>query len=220
MIKALGIIRDFELSGSTQSTEEKLKLACKGKQIELTHTLIVNPPSNRSQVEKDYDQIAGLIEEHGIDIVVTPSFAHMGRSMFDKIANLSTITDHLEKKAIMFQEGWEFKNHHVAPINELGEINTKEKANIIAYTALIDLYKAQKESISKRIQKGIKKRRTKGGKVGRPAGKSKLDPFEDQIKAMLEDGKTQKSIAEKYKCNQHSLVNWLKRKRVEWGWEK
>jgi DNA invertase Pin-like site-specific DNA recombinase len=64
-----------------------------------------------------------------------------------------------------------------------------------------------------RTREALKAIKRKGIKLGRPPGKgkSKLDKYGDEIVALLKNGSTQKYIADKYKCHESTLCNWLKK---------
>jgi hypothetical protein len=50
--------------------------------------------------------------------------------------------------------------------------------------------------------------------LGRPRspGKSKLDPYQPEITALLANGSTQKFIAKRYGTTEGNLHNWLKKR--------
>jgi hypothetical protein len=53
-----------------------------------------------------------------------------------------------------------------------------------------------------------------GMKLGRPrgVGKSKLDAYRVEIKALLKNGSTQKFIAKRYSTTEANLHHWLKQR--------
>ena len=58
--------------------------------------------------------------------------------------------------------------------------------------------------------------KTAGVKLGRQPGpgKSKLDTFEPEIKALLSTGSTLKYIASRYGCAESTLINWLSKRNI------
>jgi DNA invertase Pin-like site-specific DNA recombinase len=68
-----------------------------------------------------------------------------------------------------------------------------------------------------RTKEALKARKAAGVKLGRPTGpgKSKLDAYRDEITALLKTGVPQTKIAAKYGVNRTTLINWLKKNRIE-----
>jgi len=56
-----------------------------------------------------------------------------------------------------------------------------------------------------------------GVQLGRPRGpgKSKLDPHQPEIQALLANGSTQKFIAKRYGTTEGNLHNWLKKRGLK-----
>ena len=56
----------------------------------------------------------------------------------------------------------------------------------------------ERDLISSRIKEALKARKAAG--VPKGPGKSKLDPFKEEIVALLKNGSTKKWVAKKYDC--------------------
>ena len=70
----------------------------------------------------------------------------------------------------------------------------------------------ERDLISSRNKKALKARKAAGVKLGRPKGpgKSKLDPYKEEIIALLNNGSTKTWVAKRYGCTLPNLYNWLK----------
>jgi DNA invertase Pin-like site-specific DNA recombinase len=67
---------------------------------------------------------------------------------------------------------------------------------------LCALSEIERNLISPRTKEALKARKEAGVKLGRPKGpgKSKLDPFKEEIQTLLKTGSRQNYIAKKYGC--------------------
>ena len=82
----------------------------------------------------------------------------------------------------------------------------------IVLTMLAMISEIERDLISERTKEGLRARKEAGIKLGRPKGpgKSKLDVYKDEIKALLNNGSTKTFVAKKYKTSLPNLYNWLK----------
>jgi DNA invertase Pin-like site-specific DNA recombinase len=67
-----------------------------------------------------------------------------------------------------------------------------------------------------RTAEGRRAAMKRGVKFGRPKGpgKSKLDPYKEEIIALLKTGSRQTYIARKYKVTPATVNNWLKKNKI------
>ena len=70
---------------------------------------------------------------------------------------------------------------------------------------------------SARTKEALKARKAAGVKLGRPKGpgKSRLDPFREEIEALLKNGSTQAYIAKRYGTTAANLNNWIKKNKID-----
>jgi DNA invertase Pin-like site-specific DNA recombinase len=91
-------------------------------------------------------------------------------------------------------------------------IQSKVMAMVFSMAAEIE-----RDLISKRTKEALQSKRQSGIKLGRPKGpgKSKLDIYKMEIEGLLNNGSTQKFIAQRYKVTEATLCNWMKKNRVK-----
>jgi len=70
----------------------------------------------------------------------------------------------------------------------------------------------ERQMISDRTISALKAKKEAGFKLGRPAGKSKLDSRSDEINSYLSKGLNLTAISQLVDCNRQTLANWLKAK--------
>ncbi len=74
----------------------------------------------------------------------------------------------------------------------------------------------ERDLISQRTKEALRAKKAAGIPLGRPKGpgKSKLDPFQPEIEALLANGATKTFIAERYSTTPANLTNWMKKHGV------
>ena len=143
-------------------------------------------------------KIATIIKnlQEGDNLIVT-ELSRIGRSMLEIMQVLSIAT---EKGINVFaiKGNWQLDN----------SIQSKIIAMVFSMAAEIE-----RDLISKRTKEALKARKAAGVKLGRPkgSGKSKLDPYREEIEALLNNGSTQKHIAKKYGTTEANFSNWMKK---------
>jgi DNA invertase Pin-like site-specific DNA recombinase len=70
--------------------------------------------------------------------------------------------------------------------------------------------------IATRTKEALATKKLAGAKLGLPhgVGKSKLDAFQVEIEALLNNGSTQKFIAERYHTTEANLHHWMKQRGI------
>lgn len=104
---------------------------------------------------------------------------------------------------------------HVYAVKGSWRLDTSIQSKIVAM-AFSMAAEIERELISQRTTEALRAKKASGVKLGRPKGpgKSKLDPFQPEIEALLANGATQKFIAERYDTTEANLHNWLKKRGI------
>jgi len=147
-------------------------------------------------------KIKKIIDDLGAgDRLIVPELSRLGRSMLE-IMKILSVAKEKEICIYAIKGNWELN----------GTIQSKLIAMCFSMASEIE-----RDLISSRTKEALKARKAAGVKLGRPKGpgKSKLDPYKDEIIALLKNGSTKTWIAKKYICTLPNLYNWLKKNGIE-----
>lgn len=164
--------------------------------------------NNLGQVEFSEENISGTISwkkralgliinnSSSGDNIIVSEFSRLGRSMLECI---EVITVCLEKQINLYavKGSWKLDN----------SIQSKIMAMIFSIASEIE-----RDLISKRTIEALRVRKEKGLPLGRPkgSGHSKLDPYKEEIFALLNNGSSRVFVAKRYKTSTGNLYHWLK----------
>jgi DNA invertase Pin-like site-specific DNA recombinase len=97
-------------------------------------------------------------------------------------------------------------------LNGRQDIQTKVMITMFSLFAEIE-----RDLISERTKEGLARARAEGKLLGRPPGpgKSKLDPYKEEIIALLKTGSTKAYLAKKYGVTPPTLYNWLNKRQIK-----
>lgn len=130
------------------------------------------------------------------DTLLVYEISRIGRSMGDINSIVSRIRD---------------KNVMLIAISQNLTIKPNED-DITSHSMLFALSIAaqvERDMISERTRNALQARKESGVKLGRPAGKSRLDAHSDEIKGYLDKGLNLTAISKLIGCNRQTLANWM-----------
>jgi DNA invertase Pin-like site-specific DNA recombinase len=130
------------------------------------------------------------------DTLLVYEISRIGRSMGDINSIVSRIRD---------------KNVMLIAISQNLTIRPNED-DISSHAMLFALSIAaqvERDMISERTRNALQARKSAGVKLGRPAGKSKLDAHSDDIADYLAKGLNLTAISKLIGCNRQTLANWM-----------
>ncbi|HDM10135.1 MAG: recombinase family protein [Deltaproteobacteria bacterium] len=130
------------------------------------------------------------------DRLIVPELSRLGRSLLEIMEILSVLKSK-EVQVYDVKNGWSLN----------GSIESKVLAMAFSIAAEIErdlISKRSKEALAARKRAGVKQARPKG------PGKSKLDPYKDEIIALLKNGSPKTFVARKYGTTVVNLIHWLK----------
>jgi DNA invertase Pin-like site-specific DNA recombinase len=156
--------------------------------------------SRKSNKERRINEVLEIIDKG--DTLIVSELSRLGRS----VGQMLSIMDKLIKKEIKVIS---LKEN----IRLEGEHNIQSKIMI----TLIGLFaEIERDLISERTKEGLARARAMGKLLGRPKGpgKSRLDPYKEEIIALLKTGSSKTYLAKKYKVTPPTLYNWLKKNKI------
>jgi DNA invertase Pin-like site-specific DNA recombinase len=131
------------------------------------------------------------------DILIVSELARVGRSFYDIMRSLQFCMEGgVEVHAV--KEGMVFSDN----------LQSKVMAAVFGIAAEIE-----RSMISLRTKEGLAMRKMEGKILGRPAGKSKLDPHRAEIESLLQGGATVLELAEKFNTHRETMGKYVKRCR-------
>ncbi len=147
-------------------------------------------------------KIAGLLDKlHPGDALIVSELSRLGRSMLACMEILSIAAEKgIRVYAVKGQ--WQLDN------------TLQSKILAMAFSMAAEI---ERELISSRTKEALRARKATGQPLGRPKGpgKSKLDPYQPEIEALLANGSTQRFIARRYHTSQGNLRHWLKQRGIQ-----
>jgi len=135
------------------------------------------------------------------DAIIVSELSRLGRSTL-QILEIMKVAKEKEVCVFAVKGGWSLN----------GSIESK-----ILCTMFGMMSEIERDLISARTKEALKARKAAGVKLGRPKGpgKSKLDPYREEIIALLRNGSTQRYVANRYGTTPPNLSNWLKKNKID-----
>ncbi|MFC1895385.1 recombinase family protein [Thermodesulfobacteriota bacterium] len=136
------------------------------------------------------------------DVLIVPELSRLGRSLVEVLEVLNELTN---------------KDVAVYSVKENLQLNGLDMQSKVMRTMLGLFAEIERDLISARTKEGLAAARAKGRQLGRPKGpgKSRLDPHEPEIVALLKNGSRQNFIAQRFKVTPATLGNWLKKRGLD-----
>jgi len=134
------------------------------------------------------------------DTIIVSELSRLGRSMLECMEILS----------IAAQKGI---NLYAVKGNWRLDSSIQSKIIAMAFAMAAEI---ERDLIAKRTKEALAAKKLAGATLGRPkgVGKSKLDAYRVEIEALLNNGSTQKFIAERYHTTEANLHHWMKQRGI------
>lgn len=147
-------------------------------------------------------EIAKAVESlNAGDWLIVPELSRLGRSTLDILDVLAELRKK-EVNVYALKGAWQLN----------GTIESKVFLHLMALFAEIE-----RDLISARTKEALKARKAAGVKLGRPPGpgKSKLDKYRPEIEALINNGSPLTFIAARYGVGKTTLINWLRKNKID-----
>jgi DNA invertase Pin-like site-specific DNA recombinase len=147
-------------------------------------------------------KIGGLIDEMGEgDRLLVPELSRLGRSTLEVLEILKTARD---------------KGISVYDAKGNLELNGDSMQSKVMSTMFALFSELERDFISHRTKEALAAKKKQGVRLGRPKGpgKSRLDPYKEEIIALLKTGVPKTKVAGKYGVKTSTLYNWLNKNSI------
>lgn len=147
-------------------------------------------------------KIAQVIDELNFgDNLIISELSRLGRSMLECMEILSIASQ---------------KGIHIYAVKGSWTLDDSIQSKIVAM-AFSMASEIERELLSQRTKEALAARKRAGIPLGRPRGpgKSKLDQHRPEIEALLNNGSTQRFIANRYNTTEANLSNWLSKNKLK-----
>lgn len=144
-------------------------------------------------------QVATILDQaQEGDTLIVSELSRLGRSMLECMEILSLATQ---------------KGIHVYAVKGNWQLGNSIQSKIVAM-AFAMAAEIERDLISQRTTEALAARKQQGMPLGRPKGigKSKLDAYQVEITALLNNGATKTWIARKYGTSRRNLSHWMKQR--------
>ena len=137
------------------------------------------------------------------DTLIVSELSRLGRSMLEIMEILSVSTQ---------------KGLHIYAVKGNWQLDSSLQSKVVAMAFAIAA-EIERDLISQRTKEALAARKKAGMALGRPrgVGKSKLDPYELEIRGLLNNGSTVTFIAQRYKTTKSNLHRWMRAHGIERG---
>ena len=186
---------------STKSQELAVYKFANEEKLRVDQWFDVDCSSRKSTKERKIDELLDILGEG--DTLIVPELSRLGRS----VGQVITIVDQLIKKKIK-----------VICLKENIRLNGRQDIQTKMMITMFSLFaEIERDLISERTKEGLARARDEGKLLGRPKGpgKSKLDPYKEEIIALLKTGSTKSYLAKKYGVTPPTLYNWLNKRQIK-----
>jgi DNA invertase Pin-like site-specific DNA recombinase len=188
---------------STKSQELAVYKFANEEKLRVDQWFDVDCSSRKSTKERRIDELLDILREG--DMLIVSELSRLGRS----VGQVITIVDQLVKKKVRVIC---LKENISIRLNGGQDFQTKVMVTMFSLFAEIE-----RDLISERTKEGLARARAEGKLLGRPKGpgKSKLDPYKEEIIALLKTGSTKTYLAKKYGVTPPTLYNWLNKRQIK-----
>jgi len=135
------------------------------------------------------------------DCLIVPEMSRLARSLLQILEIVETCTE---------------KGIKIYAVKGNWTLNDSIESKVLLM-ALGMVAEIERDFISLRTREGLAARKAKGVRLGRPPGpgKSKLDPYREEIEQLLRNGSTKAFIARRYGTSEANLHNWIKKNKID-----
>lgn len=149
--------------------------------------------------ERAIGQIIEISQKN--DVLIVPELSRLSRTMLGVMEILSIALE---------------KGIRIYSVKGSWELNNSLQSKMIAFCFSLAA-EVERELISSRTREALHAKKLQGIKLGRPrgVGRSKIDPYQPEIIALLNNGSTLQFISQRYNTTPLNLSLWMKKHNIQ-----
>lgn len=197
--KVVGYLRVSTVDQGTEKNEADILKFANNKDLGKVEFVSEKVSGTRSWKRRKLKEVVDSMESG--DVLIVPELSRLGRSLVEVLEVLNVLKE---------------KGVAVYSTKENFQLNGGDMQSKVMRTMLGLFAEIERDLISARTKEGLEAAKRKGKLLGRPKGpgKSKLDPYEPEIVALLKNGSRKNFIAKRYGVTPATLTQWLKKKEL------
>ena len=197
--KVIGYIRVSTTDQDTEKNKAAILSFANDKDFGQVHFITEKVSGMKSWKKRKLSYVVETLQAG--DVLIVPELSRLGRSLPDILDVLQTLSN---KKVKVFS------------VKENFQLNGDDMQSKMMRTMLGLFAEIEHDLIVQRTIEGLNAARMKGQQLGRPKGpgRSKLDPYKDEIIELLQHAATQRYIAKRYGVTDATVTNWLKKRKL------
>ena len=197
MERTVAYLRVSTIDQNTEKNKKEILLFTNERKFGNVEFVEETVSGKKSWKEREIKNLIDNLNER--DRLIVSELSRLGRSMLEIMEILAIAKE---------------KGIHIYALKGNWELDGTVQSNVLAM-AFAMAAEIEHDLISSRTKEALQARKAAGVKLGRPKGpgKSKLDPFREEIVALLKNGSTKTYLAKKYNTSLPNFYNWLEKNK-------
>jgi DNA invertase Pin-like site-specific DNA recombinase len=198
MERTVAYLRVSTIDQNTEKNKKEILLFTNEQKFGNVEFVEETVSGKKSWKEREIKNLIDNLNER--DRLIVSELSRLGRSMLEIMEILAIAKE---------------KGIHIYALKGNWELDGTVQSNVLAM-AFAMAAEIEHDLISSRTKEALQARKAAGVKLGRPKGpgKSKLDPFREEIVALLKNGSTKTYLAKKYNTSLPNFYNWLEKNDI------
>ena len=198
MERTVAYLRVSTIDQNTEKNKKEILLFTNERKFGNVEFVEETVSGKKSWKEREIKNLIDNLNER--DRLIVSELSRLGRSMLEIMEILAIAKE---------------KGIHIYALKGNWELDGTVQSNVLAM-AFAMAAEIEHDLISSRTKEALQARKAAGVKLGRPIGpgKSKLDPFREEIVALLKNGSTKTYLAKKYNTSLPNFYNWLGKNNI------
>ena len=196
----IGYIRVSTIKQDLNNQKNAILGYCNNRKMIVDEFIEVQSSSRKSKKDRKINELIDQVQEK--DILVVTELSRLGRSVSEVLDIVNTLVSK-KIRLICIKESIDIENDQ----------SIQSKIMITMVSLFADL---ERDLISKRTKESLALKKAMGVKLGRPPGpgKSKLEPYKEQIQGYLDKNISIVSIARLLEVSYTTIHNFIRKNKM------